>query len=367
MYIVDLRASKTAAGGTRVEANVDGEPLWFESDDALLTPSAEAYASALLIPASARGAALELDTPIDTTWLDNVAAIMRVAKEWWGLAEIEVIAETAPTIVATQPTGTAQCFTGGVDSYYALVTATPPPDVLVFGHGFDIELRDHRRLEAFVPSLKETASAYGSRPVVIKTNLRRHRALRQISWEKAHGGALAALGHLLNHEIGRLVIPSSYPYHDGKPWGTHWELDHLWSSRSLAVEHSDASLRRNGKLRVVAQHEVALRHLRVCWENNAPTGNCSRCEKCVRTMLALSMCDRLQACRTFDRTLAIEARLDALPSVSPHLLSIYEELRRGIADQCVGAAVDRLIARSQGFPGCLRELAQRVRHALRTL
>lgn len=58
----------------------------------------------------------------------------------------------------------------------------------------------------------------------------------------------------------------------------------------------------------------------------------------------------LAGLRTFDGALVIDARLDALPAVSPHLLSIYEELRRGISDESVGAAVDRLIARSQWFP-----------------
>lgn len=119
-----------------------------------------------LIPAAARGAALKIDAAIDQNCLDHVPAIIRVVNGWWDLVEVEVVAEAAPAIAAARSVGTGQRFTGGVDSYYALVTADPLPDVLVFGHGFDIELRDRRRLEAFVPSLKETASAYGSRPVV---------------------------------------------------------------------------------------------------------------------------------------------------------------------------------------------------------
>ena len=364
MQVVGLTSRSTAAGVTRIEAIVDGEPLWFESGDVELRPSAEAYASALLIPAAVSGRSLEIEAPVDHAWLDHVPAILRLVNGWWNLGETRVIAERKVAPPNTGAEHYAQCFTGGVDSYYALVSAAAPPSMLVFAHGFDIELGDCRRLEAFIPGLQETAAAYNARPVVISTNLRKLSALRRVSWGHCHGGALAALGHLLSDEVNRLVIPSSYPYHDGKPWGTHWDLDHLWSSSSLAVEHADATLRRHGKVIEIAKFPLAMRHLRVCWENNAPTGNCSRCEKCVRTMLALWICGRLEDCQTFDQTQPVEACLDRLSVVDSHLLSIYEELRRSVTDPPVRTSVDRLIRRSQGYQGRLRFAIQRMLRAL---
>jgi hypothetical protein len=251
-----------------------------------------------------------------------------------------------------------------VDSFHALVCATTAPGILVFAHGFDIGLEDRVRLEAFLPGFRETAAAFGARPVLVATNLRQHSATRRTSWEKSHGGALAAVGHVLAGEVNRMVIPSSYPYHDPKPWGTHWDLDPLWSSRRLAVEHGDATLRRHGKIQAIADHVLVRRHLRVCWENLAPTGNCSRCEKCVRTMIALAMCDRLDDCEAFDRTVPIERVVDDLAIVTPHLLSIYEELRRNIDNAELGAAIDRLIARSQGWSAWWHKRVRRLRRHL---
>jgi hypothetical protein len=230
--------------------------------------------------------------------------------------------------------------------------------MLVFAHGYDIALADERRLTSFLPGLRETAAAYGAKAVVIRTNLKRHPALRRVKWAMSHGGALAALGHLLDNHINRLVIPSSHSQHYEGPWGSHWELDPLWTSSSVAVEHSDASLARDDKVRALGDQEIAMRYLRVCWENNSAAGNCSRCEKCVRTMLVLWMCGSLQHCKTFDLSVPIDARLDALSVAPLHWISHYEELRRRISDKRVGSALDRLLARSRGYQGRLRRSAQ---------
>ena len=352
MLVANLRSWRTDSGGTQVEADVDGEPLWFASDDAALAASPEAFASALLIAAATRGEPLVVEACLDRSWLDNVPAILKLAKEWWRLPGTEIIAADAIETKRTQPGVAAQCFTGGVDSFHALIHAKTPPAVLVYAHGYDFRLRDRRRLDEFLPGFREIAAAYGARPVLITTNLRQHRASRRASWDASHGGALAALGHLLSEEVERLVIPSSYPYHDPKPWGSHWDLDHLWSSRLLAVEHADATLRRDGKVRAIVDHKLVLRHLHVCAETTrpGPPGNCSKCEKCVRTMIALAMCGRLADCDTFDHRRPIEKRVDDLPIVRDHLVSIYEDLLPRIGDRRLSAAVRRLITQSRGRP-----------------
>ena len=180
--------------------------------------------------------------------------------------------------------------------------------------------------------------------MLIATNLQEHRASQGIDLRRSHGGALAALGHVMAEEVERIVIPSSYPYHDPKPWGSHWDLDPLWSSRRLAVEHADATYRRDGKVRAIADHPMVRRHLRVCLSDQNTDWKLRRCEKCIRTMIAFAMCGRLDACEAFDRTVPIERRVDKMSIVKPHLVSIYEELLRGIEEPAVercGRAIDR--------------------------
>ena len=350
MRIANLRSWRTSSGGSHVEADIDGEPLWFDSDDAPLTPSPEAFASGLLIAAATRGEPLEIEAAVDRSWLEQVPGIVRQVKEWWQLPGTQVIAaDVVDTPRATRGL-TAQCFTGGVDSFYALISAKTPPGVLVYAHGYDIALEDRIRLDAFLAGFRETAAAFGTRSVLIATNLHQHSASEGIDLRRSHGGALAALGHVMAEEVERIVIPSSYPYHDPKPWGSHWDMDPLWSSRRMAVEHADATFRRDGKVRAIADHSMVRRHLRVCLATKTPTGNCSRCEKCIRTMIAFAMCGQLDECEAFDRTVPIKQRVDKMSIVKPHLVSIYEELLRGIAEPGLSAAVERLIADSRGRP-----------------
>ena len=360
MRIADLRSWRTASGGTQVECDVDGEALWFASDDAALAASPEAFASALLIPAATRGEPLEITAPLDRSWLERVSVILERAREWWQLPGTRVIATDVTDNPRARPGTIGQCFTGGVDSFHALIYAQTPPAVLVYAQGYE----RNRLVDAFLPGFREIAAAFGARAVLISTNLRRHSALRGIDWDKSHGGALAALGHVLSEEIERLVIPSSYPYHDSKPWGSHWELDHLWSSRRLAVEHADATLRRDGKVRAIADRKMVQRHLHVCFDPQ--TGNCSRCEKCVRTMISLAMCGRLYDCETFDHTRPLERRVDNLPVLKPHLISIYEDLLRGIDDPRLKSAVERLITHSRGRPAWWFKRVRRRRRSIKT-
>ena len=346
-------------GSSVVEADVDGEPIWFASNDLALSASVEAFASALLVPAASRGDEVFIEEPLDRNWLQNATAVQQQLKSWWQLPGAKLFAFDRLEAARATPTLSAQCFTGGVDSYYELMTAVPSPNVLVFVHGYDIPRHDQRRLEAFLPGFRETATAWKAKPVLLTTNLREHPAMKNCSWEKSHGGALAAIGHLLSNNINNLRIPSSYPYHDSKPWGSHWDLDPFWSSSAVKIQHGDATFRRSGKVRAIANNPLVQRHLRVCHENNEPTGNCSRCEKCVRTMIAFANIGLLESCQAFDLRIPLPRRVDLLPTIHEHLISVMEEIRQDITDEELAGAVDRLIARSRSsLPGCRRRLAK---------
>jgi hypothetical protein len=264
MRIANLRSCPTSAGGSRVEADVDGEPLWFSSDDTVLAVSAEVFASAVLISAATRGERLEIDAPVDRTWLEGVPGIVRQAAQWWQLPGTHISAAEIIDTSRARPGTTAQCFTCGVDSFYALISAKTPPGILIYAHGFDIELADRVRLDAFIGGFRRAAAAFNARSVLVATNLREHSASQGVDFRRSHGGALAALGYLMVEEVERIIIPSSYPYHDPKPWGSHWDLDPLWSSPRLAVEHADATFRRGKKVAAIAGHKVVQRHLHVC-------------------------------------------------------------------------------------------------------
>lgn len=310
----------------RVCADVDGEPLWFESADVALSPSPEAFGSAMLLPALARGETLTLEDPVSSIWRSNIRQSLFTFNQWWNYQEILPEPFHHPRQV-TRATQTALCFSGGVDSFYTLLRSGYAIHYLVFVIGFDIKLDDLRRFEAFEPSLRAAADETGARPAVIRTNLREHSAFAPVSWERTHGGALAAIGHMLSGVAGQLLISSTDPFSMRTPWGSHWMTDAFWSSERLQILHVGAHVDRNCKLRAITDEPLARNHLRVCWENRNPVGNCSRCEKCVRTRLILADCGRLADFPVFDDEVSLLADMRALPHTGM-VRPAYQDLKQ---------------------------------------
>jgi hypothetical protein len=340
-----MLAAATDQGVHRVSADVDGAALWFESADVALSAAPEAFASAMLLPSIARGETLTVDEPVSSIWRSNVRQAMRVFKEWWGYPEISPEPHFHPERT-TRATHTALCYSGGVDSVYTLLRSEYSIQCLVFVLGYDVQLGDVTRFEAFRRSLRAAADATGARLVVIRTNLREHPAFAPISWERAHGGALAAVGHLLSGAAGQLLISSTDPYTLRLPWGSHWMTDAFWSSEKLQVLHVGAEVDRNYKLRSIADAPLARHHLRVCWENRSPSGNCSRCEKCVRSRLILADCGRLADFPVFEGEESLLADMKALPHTGNVALAYQDlERRNGLRPE-LRRELRKLIARS---------------------
>ena len=331
---------------SKASADVDGEPLWFESGDVQLRATPEAFGCAVLPAAAAHRADLEIDAPVDARWNANVQALRDVWRQWWRYRAARVHSRGQESSDTTRANGTALCFSAGVDSFYSLLHAPFAFDYLVFAHGYDIKVDDAARAAMAERSLREVAAAVGAKAVVIRTNLREHPAFHMTSWGRTHGGALAAIGHLLSGVVGTLMISSSNPYCHDRPWGSHWKTDSLWSSSRLQIEHFGAELWRTEKLLAISGAELVRTHLRVCWENRSPEANCSCCEKCLRTMLVLTSTGELKDFPVFDGTVDLVERINDLRGVGPDLMLLYEDLIRRNAAPEIKAALRALLARS---------------------
>lgn len=346
VHIKNLRAT-TEGSVSRVCADVDGAPLWFESADAQLAASPEAFGCAMVPAAFAREADLIVDATVDETWTANVRAVQDVWRRWWGGRHADVRAQSQEKRETPRAKGKALCFSGGVDSFYTLLRGGFGFDHLVLVHGYDIELSDQRRMAAAEASLREIAAAVEAEAVVIRTNLREHPTFAEADWEKAHGGALVAVGHLLSDTVGLLVVSASYPYCYDHPWGSHWDTDPLWSSSALEIVHFGADQWRADKLRAIAEDDLVRRHLRVCWKNLSEHGNCGRCEKCIRTMLILAGAGQLADFPVFDGGVGLAERMRELPPLRRQLVKVYGDFPRDGMDPAVAAALEALIARSR--------------------
>lgn len=335
----------------RVVADIDSHPLWFESDDISLRPRPEAFASAVLPGVMESRRMLVSDGSLSRRWRRGVAEIASVGAQWWDWGPAVVQAPVrweVPRRLRSLPfrrPRTALAFSGGVDSFHALLAGDLPIDVLVSVHGFDIALDDTARMARWEIALRQIAREVRLPSALVRTNVREHPTAVVSAWPRAHGGALAALGHALGG-VSRFVIASSYPRVLPDPWGSHWRLDPHWSSERLQVCHVGDTHWRADKLREISEHPVVRRYLRVCWEHRREDLNCGRCEKCVRTQLVLAAQGQLDQFSVFPRDAPLADLVDDLDQIETQgLLWVYEDLARRLPEP-LGAALRRLIERS---------------------
>lgn len=335
------------ASTVRVAANVAGEPLWFESDDVPLEPVSEAFGSAILFAAATHGAELNYESSPCPVWTRNSRQALEVARQWWGYPVPARHSDPLPppTITPEHKPGLL-CFTGGVDSFHSLLRGGHEIRTLVFVQGYDVPLADLQRARECDRSVRTVAAACGVRAATLRTNLRVHRATHRTDWAHIHGGALAAVGHLLSREADQLLISASYPFALDHPWGSHWRLDPWWSSAHMTIRHVGAERWRAQKLEEIADEPLVHQHLRVCWEHRGPASNCGRCEKCLRTMLILASIGKLEAFRVFPPTARLAAALDDLPRIRSDLHPVYRGFLDRDLDPAASMAVERLLDRS---------------------
>ena len=340
--------ARDAPGGARVECLADGQAVFFESDDAPLQASPEGFASAFLLPAAARRRRLAVEAPLDGPWLEGAARWREVVRSWWGYRASPPRAAGAPPRPRRHGVETALLFSGGVDSFHTLLCEESEPSLLVYVQGFDRALDDDALLPPIRAMLADVAAARGALAVILRTNLRAHPAFACVTWERTHGGALACVGHVLGPAVGRLLISATFAGADAPPWGSHARLDTHLSSSGLAIAHAGTDRRRSAKLVRLADEPLVQKHLRVCWASTGPTYNCSRCDKCLVTMLVLREAGRLADFAVFEPPTDFAAAFDALPK------TIYRktvrEIRAATDDPRLGRALEDLDRRSGTHP-----------------
>jgi hypothetical protein len=295
----------------RVTAQLaDGEALWFEVDAdhrALLGDRADHVALALLMPAMRAGRPLHIGGVVTDVLLHQLnhdvqallASINHEMKRVWVTAD--VLAPPAPAAA-----GVATGFSGGVDSFAVLSEFLLDEDVPqsvrithllnnnVGAHGPDGSALWHRRSDRLRAFAREVDLPF----VMVDSNLDAHYPL--IGFSNSVTMRNAAVAHLLGGGIGRLHYASSNAYKDVRVrrTGDIALVDTLalpvLSTPSVMLTSSGSGLTRVDKtLALIGRPEA--RHLDVCIssEVSGPV-NCSRCWKCVRTMLTLEIAGHLE-------------------------------------------------------------------------
>jgi hypothetical protein len=267
----------------------------FRSDTPVL-PATDGVLAAALMPAMSRGGGLRLEAPISARILRNQAEFQAIQRLWssrWPsephpLREIEV---SAPSRVANgpeQPGRVATFFSGGVDSWAAIL-GNPEVTDLIFVRGLDLVpgWPQHEALAGEVEArLREAAAELGLPLHVVETDIRTF-SDPLMRWESFCPSVQAAIALFFEPLFERVLIATDTSYDRQALVGASWQVDHLWSSEGLTVEDWGGRVGRTERLRRIVDHPLVQRTLRVCWLNPDGAYNCGRCGKCLLTMIAL--------------------------------------------------------------------------------
>ncbi len=329
--------------------------------DSFIAGTADAFVPMLLVPCLEKGEPLEIVPPISQQLASRVPRIMDVLLSLFpNFRRINVQLNVRKEPGHPSGAAVASLFSGGVDSFYTLLKGFAPgadPDLrpthLFFMRGLEQPLDQSSGADATLDIVRGIAQQTGIGLLWGETNVR---LLFGLNYELYyHASALIGSALALSRGMKRLLVPSTFAYGQLIPWGSHPLLDELWSIESMEVIHHGAEARRVDKISMLARdHRSVFRHLRVCLKNQAGPGNCGRCQKCARTMMALEVVGALAGAPTF-------------PAVPRQILARW--LR---ADNPIFVEELRDLAQRTGSPETLAFLdrvvrGQKRRHAVKAL
>lgn len=270
---------------------------------AALSPAAEAILPYAAIMALVHGDDLDLNgMSVDPVLLRNTRSALAETARWHGLRRVPALvgASEAPSDIVPAE-GTAVFFSGGIDSHFsvlrfreggdgdALRDTGPARDAVHIYHTpHPVAPRAFDTLDG----LARTAGAFGLDLLPVQTNMMTADPELNDRWaDIGHGAGLASVLHLLSGRFGAGVIGSSHTWGTLMPWGSSPVIDPLWSGRRMRIVHDDARYGRVEKTALVARSQAALAGLNVCDIRVEGRGylNCSRCPKCLRTMVTLDL------------------------------------------------------------------------------
>jgi hypothetical protein len=252
-------------------------------------------------------------------------------------------------------------FSSGVDSSYLLTRNLLEHPLnedaiteLLTVQGIDLRVGDPRHhYEAMLVGARRIADRLGKRVLGVATNIQELARLACIPWgTHGHGAALASVGLLLGRRFRRIYVAPAGSYRKLLPSGCHPLLDPLWSTESLGFVHDGCEATRLERIRLLAEHPVALDALRVCWDRESPAYNCGRCSKCLLAMVGLYINGALDRCPTLPWSIDVGALRDLQLVMAPELdwtAELIDALGDGPADAEMREALEGALSRAKAY------------------
>lgn len=198
---------------------------------------------------------------------------------------------------------TAMLFSGGVDAYTTFFRHFDEIPDLITIKGADMKIEDEIQWNEVIQYNENQIILKKNNKFYIESNIRDFysfevdKLLKNLGWWGyiQHGLALTAVCAPLAfiRKYRTIYIASSYTRkenYDSIIWGSMPEIDNkvIWSN--TMIKHDAEELTRQEKISFIAKKSNNLKtipQLRVCYSDIKNGLNCSKCEKCLRTIFAL--------------------------------------------------------------------------------
>jgi hypothetical protein len=299
-----------------------------------------------------------IDAPVSGRLLAAVPSIGGFFASWvpgWRPSVVDAPAVDRSDLRATE---VAAGFSGGVDSFYTVLRPRDEPiTTLITMLGLDYEALVPE-LEPHMQQLARAAADLGRKHVIVESNVYSV-GRKYMSWRGPRGYAIlgshvASLALGLGSIVRRYYIAASWSARELQQWGTHPDLDPLWSTEALEVVHDGITERRH-KVRAIASLSTVTDVLRVCIHPRGEIGNCGRCDKCVATALQFEVLGH--PCRTLPR---VTPGLIRRVRIEPGWIESFERLREDVSDPELSRAITSAL-RKQRLRRPLRPLGRTLR------
>lgn len=361
MKIQDLR-SESIRCRSRIAATVSWEncdrpsyELYFETSDEFasdLSANPHAFLIASAIPAMQYGEKrVFIEGEICPELQDGLEIAMGWLRHWYGLNRDMPRIEAKPRcqVPGSQAAERAGLFfSGGIDSLaslrrnrlqFPLDHPWSIKDCLVV---YGLELDEPEAFEHVLADLFPMTQDAGVSLIPVYTNL--YLQYRdedsengwQFWWYKFMGAALAAVAHAFAGRWSVVSIAGDYDIPNQRPHGSHPILDPNYGSSDLRIRHDGIALTRFAKTKLVAGWHEGLQHLRVCNQFKLYRHgklNCGKCEKCVRTMLALVALGVLDKTTAFPGHDVSEELIQTAITLQYSTFPLYGELIAPLAEK----------------------------------
>jgi hypothetical protein len=276
----------------------------------LLAGGPEAFLCGLLVPAMSLGARLISRVPVSARMLRGFrraqVALHHMYPDLLRVVPVEAPIRSGPIPDPGHLMGSF--FSCGVDSFYTVLDnlehpkpGNPPLTHLLFMRGLETVPSQERDAEQSAVIARDAARSLGLTLLEGETNLR---SFFPVDWGPWNGTGLAATAHALGRGFGVFLIPAGSRYWTvGPPVGSHPLIDESCSTEWTRIHNDGAHATRPRKLLAMAGSDLVLSHLRICTQNRSGPRNCGRCNKCLRTMVAMEAVGLLERAGTLPTTL----------------------------------------------------------------